>query len=138
MEAQLNPQGGPVIAAQYDIKFKRGDDYTLFGRVRTRVWDSGLEEWIPGAYRDITGYTGLAQCRLTTETPAILFSFTVTLGNQVTAPGSFFVEASAADTEDLTVSQCIGVWDLQWTTDLGKKYTYVEGAVILDPDTSRT
>ncbi len=124
-------------AATYDIKFKRGDNYSLFGRVRTMVWDAGLEEYVPGPYRDITGYVGLAQCRLTTETPTPLFSFTVTLGNQAVVPGSFWVKAVPADTTALTSAQLKGVWDLQWTTDIGEVYTYVEGSVDLDPDTSR-
>lgn len=122
-------------AATYDIEFKRGDDYELFGRVRTMVWDAGQSKLVPGPYRDITGWSGLAQVRTSEDATTTMFAFTVALGNQETVPGSFYVRAVPNDTKNLTV--LVGVWDLQWTTDTGKVYTYVEGKVTLDKDTSR-
>jgi hypothetical protein len=124
-----------VIPAPVNIAFVRGDSYSKFGRVRTKVWDATAQAYIPGPYRDITGWTGLAQVRATVDTATVLFEFTVTVGNQETVPGSFFLTAAPAVTAALTT--LAGVWDLQWTTDTGEVYTYAAGTVTLTKDVSR-
>lgn len=127
--------------APYNIEFVRGDSYSLFGRVRTKVWDSaandGVGGYVPGPYRDLTGWTGRAQVRASLVTTTVLFSFTVELGNQVTTPGSFFIKAVPADTENLSDLQLKGVWDLEWTSPTGEVVTPIGGSVTLEGDVSR-
>lgn len=124
-----------MIPGEKDIEFVRGDFYERFGRVRTKVWDAQAQTWVPGSYRDITGWTGICQVRETVDSETVLFSFTVTLGNQTTAPGSFFIRALPAVTQGLEV--LTGVYDLQWTLPDAKVYTYVTGKVTLKKDVSR-
>lgn len=123
-----------MIPAVVDIEFTRGDSYSKFFRARDRVWDAGTSSYVPGPYKDLTGWTGLAQCRATIDDASVLFLFTVTLGNQITTPGSFFVTAAPAITKDLTTF--VGVWDLQWTTNTAEVYTYCGGKVTLKKDVS--
>lgn len=124
-----------MIPAVANIEFVRGDSFSKFGRIRTKVWDGVAGAYVPGPYRDITGWVGLAQVRETVDSASVLFSFAVTLGDQVAAPGSFFLTAVPADTINLSVFA--GVWDLQWTTDTGQILTYVGGTVTLKKDVSR-
>lgn len=123
--------------ASFTIKFVRGDSYSLFGRIRTKVWDEGSQEYVPGPYRDLTGWTGLAQVRTNLASSTVLFSFDVILGNQTTTPGSFFIEAQPADTENLADNQLTGVWDLEWTSPTGEVITPIGGAVQLEGDVTR-
>lgn len=123
--------------ADYKIEFVRGDSYSLFGRQRTQTWDAGSTSYIPGPYRDLTGWTGRADVRSDATSATILFSFTVTLGNQATAPGSFFVTAAPEDTVNLSDSELNGVWDLQWTSPTGGIITPIGGAVVLESDVTR-
>lgn len=121
-----------MIPAVVDIEFTRGDSFSKFFRARDRVWDEGEGAYVPGPYKNLTGWTGLAQVRATLDSSEVLFEFTVTLGNQGTTPGSFYVECIPATTQSLSV--LAGVWDLQWTTAAGKVYTYAKGAVKLNKD----
>ena len=124
-----------MLPAVSDIEFVRGDNFSKFGRVRTKVWDATSQSYIPGPYRDLTGWVGLAQVRPDVDSNTILFTFDVVLGNQTTALGSFFLNATPAMTKDLTVFS--GVYDLQWTTNTGEIFTYVGGKVTLKKDVSR-
>lgn len=124
-----------MIPAVSNIKFVRGDSYSKFGRVRTKVWDGVQGIYVPGPYRDLTGWTGLAQVRASVDSATVLFEFDVELGNQGTTLGSFFIKALPEYTKDLTVLE--GVWDLEWTTSTGEKLTYASGTVELIPDVSR-
>jgi hypothetical protein len=124
-----------MIPGVSNLEWVRGDSYSKFGRVRTKVWDGLTSSYVPGPYRDLTGWTGLAQVRESVDAPAVLFELAVTLGNQGTSLGSFFLTATPADTADLTIFE--GVWDLQWTTNAGEILTYVGGTVTLKKDVSR-
>lgn len=52
-----------MAAAKKDLLLKQGDSYTLIFRVRTKVFDSVTNSYVPGDYRDLTGLTGKAQIR---------------------------------------------------------------------------
>lgn len=123
--------------ATYKIEFVRGDSYELFGRAQTKVFNSGTGLYEPGPFRDLTGWTGRAQARVAIVTTSVLFSFDVTIGNQSTALGTFFLSALPAYTKNLTDAQLKGVWDLEWTSPDGKIITPVGGTFELDPDVSR-
>lgn len=125
-----------MIPAPVNLQWVRGDSFTKFGRVRTKTWDSTIGAYIPGPYRNLTGWTGLAQVRETLDSNTVLFAITVTLGDQNTAPGSFFLTAAPEVTEELTT--LLGVWDLQWTTNTGQVLTYASGTVTLTKDVSRS
>lgn len=124
--------------ATYKIEFVRGDSYELFGRVRTKVWDAETSTYVPGPYRDLTGWVGRAQVRTALNSTTVLFSFDVELGNQSTTPGSFFIKAQPADTSSLADNQLAGVWDLEWTSPDGEVITPVGGQVALEGDVSRS
>ncbi|QEM40917.1 MAG: hypothetical protein [Phage AS32] len=124
-----------MIPAVANLRWTRGDSFSKFGRVRTKVWDAVAGAYVAGPYRDLTGWTGLAQVRETHDSTTVLFAITVTLGDQVAAPGSFFLTVAPELTADQTVLS--GVWDLQWTTNTGDVLTYVGGSVTLDKDVSR-
>lgn len=124
-----------MIPAVHDIKIKRGDTYSLFGRIRDKVWDGVTQTYIAGPYKNITGWTGLCQLRANEDAVDISAVGTITLGNQTTVPGSFFMTMSKTVTAALTGAS--GVYDIQFTTPAGEDYTYVGGKWTLLKDVSR-
>jgi hypothetical protein len=123
----------------HDIEIYRGDTFELFFRVRTRVWNpalnGGLGGYEPGPYRDLTGFTPKAQIRSSAgaaDPPAL--EFVCSLSNQTTTPGGVLVRATPALTEALVIDA--GVYDVQ-LSDGTDKYTYIKGAVAVDPDVTR-
>jgi hypothetical protein len=122
-----------VKPAEHDIEIYRGDTFELFFRVRTRTWDGTA--WVPGAYRDLTGFTPTAQMRSSADAadPAAL-TFVCTLANQTTTPGGVLVRATPALTAGLAIMA--GVYDVQ-LSDGTDKFTYLKGAVAVDPDVTR-
>jgi hypothetical protein len=123
--------------ATFNIEFVRGDSYSLFGRVRTKVWDSETSTYVPGPYRDLTGWVGRAQVRATPASTTVLFTFDVELGDQQAAPGSFFIKAQPSDTAALPDNQVNAVWDLEWTSTTNEVITPIGGTVKLEIDVSR-
>ena len=124
-----------MIPAPHNITIKRGDTFSLFARARDKVWDAIEGEYVPGPYKDLTGWTGLCQLRETEDSATIVATATITLGNQVTVPGSFFMTMSKTITAAITV--VTGVYDVQFTTGAGEDYTYVGGTWQLSKDVSR-
>jgi hypothetical protein len=128
-----------VKPAVHDTSIYRGDTYELFFRVRTQVWNpllnggaGGLE---PGPYRDLTGFTGAAQFRSSPDAvdpPELIF--TVTIVDQLVTLGGVLVYASPAQTAAIAISA--GVYDVQ-LSDGVDKWTYIKGAVAVDPDVTR-
>ena len=114
-----------MTPAQKDITLYRGDTYELFARIKDGS----------GVYRDLTGWVGLAQYRATVDDSTVLATFSVVLGNQTTAPGSFFMRLTDTVTAALTVLS--GVYDLQFTFPDGTKGTYMAGKVTVTKDVSR-
>lgn len=109
-----------------DLEVYRGDSFELFGRIRTTT---------AGSYLDLTGWVGIAQIRSDPDSDSVIESFSVTLGNQSTAPGSVFVRLTAAQTSDLAFTSA--QWDLQFTLPDGTVRTYLKGKVTLNKDISR-
>jgi hypothetical protein len=124
-----------VIPAVKDITVKRGDTFELFARIRDKVWDAGTSTYIPGPYKNLTGWTGLSQIRLTADTPdPVLATMSVVLGNQGTTPGSFFLRMTSTVTATLTVN---GVYDVQFTLPDASVQTYLGGAVTISKDVTK-
>lgn len=128
-----------MIPFKKDITIRFGDTKELFFRVRERTFNAGTGLYEPGAYRDLTGCTVLAQVRATTE-GAVLLTFESTLGNQadpVDGKGAVYLLIDAVDTATVTRTVLSGVWDCQITDSAGKNYTFVAGAVVFTKDVSR-
>jgi hypothetical protein len=124
-----------VKPAVHDIEIYRGDTFELFFRVRTRVWNAIDQVWEPGPYRDLTGFTGASQVRSAPDAadPAAL-DFVVTVVDQLVTLGGVLVRATPALTAALAISA--GVYDVQ-LSDGTDKFTYLKGAVAVDPDVTR-
>ena len=123
-----------------DIKIRFGDVKEIFFRVRERQWDAATSKWVPGDYRDLTGYTVLSQVRATSEDTTVLLSFTATLGNQSDVEngrGSVFLKVTSAQTAAVARTVTTAVWDCQLTDSGGNTNTYVGGAVTFEKDVSR-
>jgi hypothetical protein len=123
------------------IRLTRGDFYELYMRIRERVWDEGSQSWVPGAYRDLTGWSGQAQMRRTYDDPDVLATFDVVLDDQ-TQPdtvGGVFVRLEDAVTATLPVTDDKNrwVWDLEMIDLAGKPATYLQGSVTVKPDVTR-
>lgn len=130
-----------MIPAPVDITIRRGDTKIVFFRVRERVWNpaanGGAGGYLPGAYRDLTGWTILSQIRETTESASPAATFTATLSDQVAVPGGVTLRLPPATTAGLTLPVGGGVWDVQLTDTVGDVHTYLAGAVTFEKDVSR-
>jgi hypothetical protein len=123
-----------------DIGIRRGDTKEIFFKVRTKVWDSGTSAYVPGPYKDLTGYTITSQVREQKASVATLLTFTVTLGNQadlVDGRGAVFLKIDSDDTQAVSTAITKGVWDVQFEEPDGDKFTYIEGDVVFDEDVTR-
>lgn len=124
-----------------DIKIRRGDTKTIFFRVRERVWNSaangGAGGYLPGPYRDLTGWTVLSQIRETTESAEPTATFAPTLSDQVAVPGGVTLKLAHTITATMTLPIGGGVWDVQLTDAAGDVHTYIAGAVTFEKDVSR-
>lgn len=118
--------------ASVPIDIQRGDSFEAFGRIRDTTWDGTA--YVPGEYKDITGWVGKSQMRDSTDSQQVVVEFEVTLGNQETAPGSFWVRATPEQTAEIVKS---GVWDVQFTTPAGEVFTIAGGAANLGKDVTR-
>jgi hypothetical protein len=130
-----------MIPYPKDIKVRRGDTKRIFFRVRERVWNPALNGgaggWEAGPYRDLTGWTVLAQIRETTESAEPTATFTTTLSNQTTTPGGVELKLAPAVTAAMTLPAAGGGWDVQLTDLAGDVHTYIEGKVTFEKDYSR-
>ena len=126
--------------ATKNIKIRRGDTKELFFRVRTKVWDSGTSQYVPGPYKDLTGYGIAAQIRETKSSSSVLLTFTVTMGDQ-TEPtqgrGSVLLRIHGGLTGTVPLAVTSGVYDVQFTEPDTDPYTYLEGNVEFTEDVTR-
>jgi hypothetical protein len=123
-----------------DIGIRRGDTKEIFFRVRTKVWDPGTSTYIPGPYKDLTGYTVTSQVRETKGSSSTLLTFTITLGDQsdlVDGRGAVFMKIDDADTQAVSTAISTGVYDVQFQEPDTDKFTYIEGNVTFDEDVTR-
>ena len=124
-----------MIPADHPITIKRGDTFSLFARARDKVWDPVNSVYVPGDYKDITGWTGTCQLRTTEDAVDVEAVATITLGNQEIVPGSFFMTMTPAITGAIVASS--GVYDIQFVTPAGEVHTYVSGEWTLSKDVTR-
>lgn len=117
--------------ATLNIEIFKGDTYTLFFRVREKLADGSL-----GDYIDLTGATAKSQIRQSEDSSTVLGEFTATIGDQVATPGSVLLTLTAAETTALALTQN-GVWDVQITYADGKVRTYLKGTVTLLKEVTR-
>lgn len=118
-----------MIPASHEINIRRGDTFRLYFRIKNKS----------GTYPNLTGWgTGLAQVRDEVD-GTVIFTMTVTKGNQTTYPGSVLCMIASAVTKaaDFDLHNK-GVWDFEITNDLGETDTYIEGPVVLEKDVSKT
>lgn len=122
-----------------DITIRRGDTKELYFRVRSRVWNAALNGgaggYEAGPYRDLTGWTVLAQIRASKTSTTIEATFSVNLGNQATTPGGCLLRLTPVQTAALSISS--GGYDVQLTDTNGDVWTYIEGTVTITGDYSR-
>lgn len=116
--------------ATLDIEVYKGDDFSVFFRVRELNQDQ-----TPGAYVNLTGGTGKAQVRQTEDNANVEAEFTVTLSNQTTTPGGVLCELSSAQTSAFAFTT--GVWDVQVTGADSKVKTYLKGKVTVIKEVTR-
>lgn len=112
------------------ITIRRGDTKEIFIRVRTAVWNSTTDVWEPGPYKDLTGYTFLAQIRLLDDT--LVATFTITMSDQsdlTNGIGAILLKITDETTLAISSTLTTGLWDLKFTEPDGDTFTYVEGAV---------
>lgn len=122
-----------------DIKIKRGDTKEIYFRVRTRVWNPALNGgaggYEAGPYRNLTGWTVLAQIRATQDSATPLAEFDATLSDQVADTGGVLLKLSPADTA--AIPSGTHGYDVQLTDANGDVWTYIEGEVEVSKDYSR-
>lgn len=117
--------------APLDIEIYKGDTFELFVRVRER-----LSNGDPGDYVDLTGATGKAQIRATEASNTVDAEFTVTLGNQITTPGSVYLSLSTAQTTALAATTS-SKWDFQITFADAKVRTLLKGTATVLAEVTR-
>lgn len=125
---------------QKNITVRRGDTKEIFFRVRTKVWDAVTSKYVPGPYKDLTGYTVTSQIRETKGSATTLLVFTVTTGDQadlIDGRGSVYGKIQDEDTQDVSLAINAGVWDVQFENSTGDKSTYIEGTVTFESDVTR-
>lgn len=87
------------------ITIYRGDTFTQMLRLRQRQWNPLLNQgqggWMPGAYRDLTGWSGGFQIRTQPDSPAAAATGVVTIMDQTTTPGGITYTMSPAQTATL-------------------------------------
>jgi hypothetical protein len=107
----------------YPLTIYKGDSFDFFFRIRGASPDGGVT---PGAYQNLTGFTGKAQIRATTASDTVLAEFTVTIPDQNISGnlGSVLMSLTKEQTVDLTD----GVWDIQLSSGT-KSQTYLKGKV---------
>jgi hypothetical protein len=120
--------------AVHNIEIYRGDTFEIFFRVRTKVFNEIDQEWEPGPYKVLTGWTGLAQIRASADAVSIDATLTVTLSNQTTTPGGVLCRLTPTETAALSITA--GVWDVQ-LTDGTDTFTYITGSVAVVKDVAR-
>jgi hypothetical protein len=128
-----------VIPYPKDITIRRGDSKRIFCRIRERLWDpsanGGLGGYVPGDYRDLTGWVGKAQVRTTEDSATVVAEFTVTLSDQTATPGGVTLYLAPATTAGITVDTA--KWDFQFTDAASDVWTYAAGAVTIVKDVTR-
>ena len=105
----------------------------IFVRIRTSVWNDTLDIWEPGPYKDLTGFTFLAQIRVTAD-DTLVTSFTCTPGDQgdpIDGIGSLLLKITDEVTATLTPGMAGLVWDLKVTEPDGDAFPYMEGTVTI-------
>lgn len=122
-----------------DFTIKRGDYFELTFRIRTRVWDPNLNGdagggWVPGDYRDLTGWTGKFMLRQAQDDVAPAVTGTVTIANQSTLKGGVTFSFEGDDTQALLGDY---FYDVELTNELGKPRTFWDGKFTFGKDVSR-
>lgn len=129
-----------MIPTLKNITIRRGDTKELFFRVRTKVWDDVELKFVPGPYKDLTGYTIESQVRESKSSPSTLLVFGVTVGNQAdpeSGLGSVLLKLTAAQTASVPIEITSGVFDVQFTEPDTDAFTYIEGTVTFMEDVTR-
>jgi hypothetical protein len=120
------------------ITIRFGDVHEILFRVRKRIWNGTA--WIDQGYQDLTGYSVLIQVRKSTESPDVLLTYTVILGDQtdeVNGRGVVYAKVTGEMTGSLVRSLTTGKYDIQMTDPQGNTRTPVEGDVTFEKDVSR-
>lgn len=120
--------------AVQDLTIYQGDSFDFFFRVRERVYDALLQEFVAGAYINLTGWTGKSQIRATPDAADVLADFSVTISNQTTTPGGVLLRLTNAQTAALPPG---GVWDVQLINTAGEVKTFIGGRVIVPREVTR-
>lgn len=124
-----------------DISVYQGDTFDFFFRVRERVWDPALEEYVAGNYINLTGWSGKSQIRASADATAVLAEFTVTISDQAVTPGGVLLVLTPAQTAALpaTASPTVpaAIWDVQLTNGAGEIRTFIRGAVTVTREVTR-
>lgn len=137
-----------MIPGQSHITLYQGDDYSYFFRLRAATWDTNLQQWVPGAYLDLTGHTIKAQVRKGELDESILAEFTATLAAQSGATlGGVLLSLTGAQTAAVEATHASGrlidknepnwVWDVQITNPGGAVDTYLKGKVRVEAQVTR-
>ncbi len=87
---------------------------------------------------DITGYDARLQVRSEKESDVVLLELNVSNGGIILgdAAGTIELFISSSDTEALTWTQ--GVYDLELITDTGKVIRFIEGAICVSLEVTRS
>lgn len=118
-----------------DITIYQGDNYDFFFRLRERVWDAGLGDYVAGAYIDLTGWTGRSQIRANATAAAPLAEFAVTLSDQTATPGGVLLTLTPEQTAALPPGTA--VWDVELTNNVAEVHTYIAGRVNVSAQVTR-
>lgn len=138
--------------ALQDINVMQGDSRDFFFRVRDRVWDAGIQDWIAGDYTDLSNWTGKSQIRKPQAAtaggiPELVGDWAVFITNQTTTKGGVLLRLTAAQTTSFpaaaaTLAQALAttpnlVWDVQLNGPTGDVSTFISGGIRVLPEVTR-
>lgn len=130
-----------MYPAQYDIQLYRGDYFEITLRLRDGTWDGAT--FVPGPYKDLTGWVGQAQIRATPDASTVLATFTVELLDQTVPETKGGVRLFLPDEESAALNAPAAAWDFQLTEPGGsgdpseRVHTYLRGKVAIEKDVTR-
>jgi hypothetical protein len=123
------------VPATRDITIYRGDSFSLFVRIRSKVFNEMTNAFEPGPYQNLTGLTGRAHIRATAGPDGdLLAEITCTIPDQAVPEnhGSVLLTMTPAQTAAINRA---GVWDFQLeNADRSDVRTYLRGRVTIEEE----
>lgn len=113
-----------------DFPHYQGDRLEIYFQVQEEVWDEGLQEWVAGAFENLTGKTVQGAIKLNKAAPDPPFlTFTCTISDQVADLGGATCVLTPVQAKTMVAATY--VYDIQIKEDADHIDTIIAGTITM-------